>query len=415
MILLRLIKESFVFAYNALRANLLRTFLSLLGITIGIFAIISVFTVIDSLEKNIKSSIEKLGDNAIFIQKWPWEFGKDYPWWKYFKRPLPSLKEYEILKHRSKLAKAVSFIATSNKNIKYRNNNAENVQLVAVTFEYFLTRNFSIKEGRYFTQNESFSGKAVAILGYNIAKNLFENEKAIGKYITIKGRKVLVIGVFAKEGESIIGNSLDNSILLPLNFARNIIDIKKNRANPYILVKAKDGFSKEELKYELEGIMRAMRRLKPKEENNFSLNEASLLANNFKELFKIINIAGTIIGLFSIVVGGFNIANIMFVSVKERTHIIGIQKAIGAKNFFILLQFLFESIFLSLFGGILGLFMVFIISFSVSMIFDIKIMLTFTNIIIGISISALIGMLAGIIPAYFAAKLSPVEAIRTVF
>lgn len=413
MIYLKLLKESLLFAINALVVNKLRTFLSLLGITIGIFAIISVFTVIDSMEKKIKDSIESLGDNVVYVQKWPWEFGDEYPWWKYMNRPLPNIKELEEINKRSEKAVASAFMISTSQTVQYKKYFAENVGIIAVSHDYDKVRSFELEKGRYFSFFESKSGRALAIIGSNIASTLFGGINPIDKEIKVAGYKLKVIGVFKKEGEDIFNNSADNIVLAPINYVRKIVDIRNENMNPFIMIKAKKGVHNEELLEELQGIMRAIRRIKPIADDDFALNQTSMLTKGFNQLFKIVDIAGLIIGGFSILVGGFGIANIMFVSVKERTHIIGIQKSLGAKNFFILLQFLYESVILCLIGGAIGLFLIYIGTLIVTYALDFNLGLSIWNIISGLMISALIGLISGIAPALSAAKLNPVEAINS--
>jgi len=413
MLVFRLIKESFLFALHAIIANKLRTLLSLLGITIGIFAIISVFTVVDSLERNIRKSIASLGDNVVFVQKWPWEFGGDYKWWQYMNRPAVKLKEVSEIQNRSTAAEAVVFSISLTRNIEYMNRSMSDVSIIPVSHDYSKVRNFDISEGRYFSEFESSNGRGVCIIGYTINENLFENTTAIGKEIKIMGRKTEIIGVFDKEGEDTFGNSSDNTVLVPVNYMRNFIDINSEVHNPMIWVKAKENISNEALKDELRGIMRAIRKLKPMADDNFALNETSLLSQAFDGLFKVVALAGWIIGGFSILVGGFGIANIMFVSVKERTNIIGIQKSVGAKNYFILIQFLSEAIVLCLIGGAVGLLIVFSGTLIVAQLMDMEIALTLSNIILGLGVSVIIGIVSGFFPAYMASKLNPVDAIRS--
>lgn len=392
--------------------NKLRTFLSLLGITIGIFAIISVFTAVDGMEADVKGSIESLGSNVVYVQKWPWEFGGDYPWWKYWQRPQAGYKEMEQLRHMNTLSKEFAFMAwAQGQTIKYNSNSVENCEITLVSHSYADIASFNLSEGRYFTDAESESGYNVAILGSDVKKILFEDQPAEGKYIKARGRKLRVIGVFSREGESIVGDSHDNTIVVPINFARKFMDIRSDNMNPLIMAKAKEGVSNAALIDELRGNMRAIRRLRPLEEDNFALNETKLLSTQVTSMFNFISVVGWIIGLFSILVGGFGIANIMFVSVKERTGMIGIQKSLGAKSYFILLQFLTESIVLSLLGGLFGIALVYLISLAASS-GGFSMPLTWNNIILGLSLSASIGILSGFFPAYSASKLDPVEAIR---
>jgi putative ABC transport system permease protein len=414
MLFLKLFKESFLFAYDALRQNRTRTFLSLLGITIGIFTIITVFAAVDTFRGNLQESVDKLGSKTVFVQKWPWGGFGDYPWWKYMQRPNASLRDYEALKERVTLADGISYqIGLSNRTLKYRSNSIEGVEVSAASHEYDKTWSFDLTEGRYFTEGESGSGNAVCLIGADIAEGLFPNQSATGKQIKVLGRNVQIIGVFAKEGEDMLGVTADKLLLLPLNFARNVIDVEGDNYGPQIAIRGKENVAVEDVESELQGIMRSIRRLSPVEDDNFALNKTTILSGQLDQMFAIVNVAGWIIGGFSILVGGFGIANIMFVSVKERTNIIGIQKSLGAKKYFILMQFLFEAIALSLIGGLLGLAVVYALTLIATYGFDFEIVLNMGNIIRGISISIVIGVISGFWPAFSAARLDPVEAIRS--
>ena len=413
ILIIKLIKESAAFAINSVLANKLRTILTLLGITIGIFAIISVFSVVDSLERQIRSSIAALGDNVIYIQKWPWSFGGDYPWWRYVARPVPQLHELEEIQRRTLTADAAVFTAGTTRMVEYLNTSVENVSIMGVSADYDRVRNFDLNDGRYFTAIESATGRNVAIIGHDLAENLFPTIDPIGRHVKIFGINTTVIGVFEKEGIIGFGNDHDNAMVIPITYLQQFINVNQERYGPLIMVKARDGISNEELIDDLTGVMRSIRRLPPLADSNFALNETSVISQGFDSLFAIIGMAGWIIGGFSILVGGFGIANIMFVSVRERTSIIGIQKALGAKNYFILLQFLFEAVMLSLMGGAVGLLLVFAGTTIVASIFDIAFMLSASNILLGLNVSAIIGLVSGFMPAWSAARLDPVEAIRS--
>jgi len=412
ILFVKLVRESYLFAVTALRVNKLRTFLSLLGITIGIFTIISVFTVFDSMEKTIRSSVESLGNNVLFVQKWPWSFGSDYAWWKYMNRPVPKIADMEAIQKKSMGYESVAFEANTSKTVEHLNNSIEGAIVIAVSRDYDKTMSVDIEEGRYFSEIESTAGKNVAIIGSFIAENLYENTDPIGKNIKIFGRKMKVIGLLKKKGENLFGDNSDKEVILPVNYVRNILDIRSDAMDPVIIVKAKAGVSNDELKDELTGILRSEHRLKPLAEDDFAINETSLLTKGFDSLFSVISMVGWLIGGFSILVGGFGIANIMFVSVKERTSIIGIQKSLGAKRYFILFEFLFEAIILSLVGGIVGLLLVYAGTLLVSALFDITFTLGMGNIMRGIIISGVIGLVSGFIPAYKASRMNPVDAIR---
>nr|WP_068890493.1 ABC transporter permease [Pedobacter panaciterrae] len=413
MIILKLIGESFRFAFDALRQNKLRTMLSLLGITIGIFAIIFVFSAADTFRSKLQASIDKLGSKTIFVQKWPWGGFGDYPWWKYMNRPVPSLRDYELLKSRLEHAEGLSYeIWANERTIKYRSNSVEGVGVRAASQDFNKTWTLDFQEGRYFTENEGKSGSPVVLIGALVAEGLFNGEPAIGKSITVMGRKLNVVGVFKKEGEDILGMSQDKNIIMPLNFAKGIMDIESDRYDPSITVRGLEHISLEEIESEIKGTMRSIRRLRPGVEDDFSLNKSTIASNQLDTMFGMVDIAGWVIGGFSILVGGFGIANIMFVSVKERTNIIGIQKSLGAKNYFIMLQFLFEAIALCLLGGLLGLLLVYLATLAASAA-GFEMILFMKNIMLGIGVSVIIGTISGFWPAYAASRLDPVEAIRS--
>jgi len=413
MIIIKLILESILFSINALAVNKTRSVLSLLGITIGIFSIISVFTIFDSLENAIKSEINSLGNNVIFIQKWPWAMGGDYPWWKYYQRPEPELKEMDEIMKRSNTVEAAAFMVSVNRDVYSGSDRVENIPVAAVSHDYTKVMPFDLQEGRYFTSLESHSGRNIAIIGADIAENLFKGQYAVGRSVKVFGRKLEVIGVTKKQGEDVFGNSRDNWVIIPAKYGQKVLDYR--RIGTTIVVMAKPNISNEQMMDELTGIMRSIRKLPPSADDSFALNETDIINKGFDQLFAVIAMVGWIIGGFSLLVGGFGVANIMFVSVKERTNQIGIQKSLGAKNFFILLQFLFEAIFLSIFGGIVGLLIVYILTFVVSSMFNFDLILTFGNIALGIIVSAMIGFVSGFIPAWSASRLNPVDAMRANF
>lgn len=411
----KLILESFRFAWGALRTNLLRTTLSLLGVTVGIFSIIAVFTAVDSLERSIKDSLNFLGTNNINVEKWPYGFGGPYPWWTYLRRPYVNFDEYRFIRDNVDNAKAVSIFTVRGGVIaKYESSSAADLSLLGIVYDHKDVYEIPIEQGRYFTREEANGASNVAIIGYRTSTELFPNTTPIGKEIKIKGLKYYIIGVIKEEGDSFLGApSNDDNVYLPYKAFQKIYYSGRRRGvEPRITVK---GLTSDvglvELEAELRGLMRKKRSLKPKEDDNFALNRPEAITNFIGATFDAIGVAGAIIGGFAILVGGFGIANIMFVSVRERTNIIGIQKSLGAKNYFILFQFLFEAVFLSLIGGGVGVILVYLISFA--SLGSLDLVLTTGNVILGLGISAIIGVLSGIVPALMAARLDPVVAIRT--
>jgi len=396
--------------------NILRTTLSLLGVTIGIFAIIAVFTLVDSLERSIKDSLNFLGTNNINVEKWPYGFGGGpYPWWKYMQRPYPTYDEYKFLRDNVKNAQGMSiFTVRGGVTAKYESSSSVDLDLLGVVHGHKDVYEIPIEKGRYFTPQEAEAGRNVVILGFRPAKELFPNQSPIGKSIKIKGLKYHVIGVIKEEGDGFLGApSNDENIYMPYrSFLKIYYSGQRSGVESHITVKGLDkDIGLVELEAELRGLMRKKRSLKPKEEDTFALNRPEAIANFIGSTFDVIGLAGWVIGGFSILVGGFGIANIMFVSVRERTHIIGIQKSLGAKNYFILFQFLFESVFLSVIGGGVGILLVWLLSFV--SLGSLDLVLSISNIVLGLGVSAIIGMASGIIPAAMAARLDPVIAIRS--
>jgi putative ABC transport system permease protein len=414
MKVLLLIGESFLFALGALKANLLRTTLSLLGVSVGIFAIVAVFTLVDSVELNIRQSMNFIGDKVIYIQKWPWIFQKNYPWYKYINRPVATVSEFKILEKELKNSTAIAiYCQRGGQTLSRLNNSIKNVNLQGVSFNFREVSDVRLASGRYFTQEEVESQRHYAIIGYDIAEELFPEGAPLGKTFKIKGKELTVVGVFEKQGKNLIGlPSNDETCLVPFGVFNKFYNVKRGGLEPVIAIKGEDD---DEglmwLESEVRGMMRGIRGLKPAQEDNFAINRPEMIASTITAIFSVISLAGAVIGSFSILVGGFGIANIMFVSVKERTHIIGIQKSLGAKNYFILLQFLFEAIMLSIVGGIAGIALVFLL--TVIPQDTLPIVMTTGNLLTGVVISIIIGMVAGIVPAISASRLDPVIAIRS--
>ncbi len=415
LIYLRILKESFNFALNALRTNKLRTFLSLVGVTIGIFSIIAVLAAVDSLKKEIEGSISSLDNSTIFMGRFP--FGPtDIPSWKRQQFPDVTYEEYQFVKRSVPNLYAASYtLNVKSETIKYEDKTVSNVEIGAVSDAYYDIESLQISEGRFYNESESSSGSPVIVLGDEIAQTLFSSAPAaIGKKVRMYGRKFVVIGVLKKEGSGLFGGSKDTSVYIPVNIVRRIYGDNNKNLFPFIIIKPENGIDDAEFVAMLKQKMRIFRGLKPDEVDTFFVNQLQGFADAIDDITGQMNIIGLVISGFSLLVGGFGIANIMFVSVKERTNLIGIQKSLGAKNRFILLQFLFEAVILSIIGGLIGLVLVYFGSIiASSMSGDFEFILSPWNMFIGTAISAFIGLISGILPAISASRLDPVEAIRT--
>ncbi|UZR92261.1 ABC transporter permease [Chondrinema litorale] len=414
VLFIRLFTESFLFAVSALRENLLRTILSLLGVTVGIFAIIAVLTLVDTLDKSIKKSLSFLGSNVLYVEKWPWLFEDNYPWWKYYNRPYPTYEEYVYLQNNLTWAQAVSiYDQKGGAVLKYRNNSIGDADVIGASYTHNQVGDFEVEQGRYFSPQEADKAKNVVVIGTNIAESLFGQAEPLGKILKIKGIKFQVIGLLKKKGENLLdAPSNDDIAIIPFKSLMKMYASRSRGISPTIAIKGKaDDKDLIEVENEAKGLLRGFRGLRPIEDDSFAMNRPEAIASVLDGIISVLTIAGWCIGSFSILVGGFGIANIMFVSVKERTNLIGIQKSLGAKNYFILLQFLFESIFLSFLGGATGLLLVnFLALFSTE---TFVISLSFKNIVLGMSVSLLIGIISGLIPAVSASRMDPVIAIRS--
>lgn len=413
LLYLRLLSESFSFAINALRNNKLRTLLSLLGVTIGIFSIIAVLAAVDSMDKKIKEDLSDMDMNTIYLMNF--SFGpSEVPRWKREQFPKVTYDEFEFLKKSIPSINKISFnFFARNESVKFESKTVNSIRVKPSTEDFFDIEPIKIESGRLFNAAESNSGSPVIVIGSEVANGLFENTDPIGKKIRLYGQKLTVIGVLKKQGQGMFGDSNDVAVFFPVNFLRRMYGDENDALRAAILIKPEKGIDIEEFKAELAQKLRVHRGVKTGEIDNFFMNVLSGFTDFIDNIVGQMNAIGWGISAFSLLVGGFGIANIMFVSVKERTNLIGIQKALGAKNKFILFQFLFEAVILSLIGGLIGMFLVWIIALILSSTLDFEFVLSTANMLLGSGLAAFIGLIAGIIPAISASKLDPVEAIRS--
>lgn len=410
--MLTILSNSFRLTMQELMVNKLRTALSLIGISFGIFCIIGVLATVNSLERNIQDEIKGLGSNTIYIDKWEYSGGSDYPFWKFANRPAPKYEEMAFIKQRTQLVKNIAFNVNNNGTVEHKENVLQGVIFYGITEEQNAIQPVTILYGRYISAAEFAAGSNVVILGFDNAEKLFPSvDIAIGKEVVLQGKKARVIGVMKKSGQNLVGWNYDHCVMVPYRFIRNMFDV--NRSGAFIMVQGKENVEPSAFKDELTGVMRSVRKLSPKTEDNFTLNDVNGFSDKAGSLFVTMNIGGWAIGILSLIVGGFGIANIMFVTVKERTPMIGLKKAVGAKRQSILLEFLLEAAIICIIGGLIGLFLVYILTIIFTQLLDFPVFISAGIFTLAISICIIIGILAGLVPAIIAARLDPVVAIRS--
>ena len=411
--MLTILWNSFKMAIGELKANKLRTFLSLFGITIGIFCIIGVLATIDSLQSKIKSDLSSFGNNSVYIDKWDYSGGPEYPWWKFVKRPSMKIEEMDFVKKKSTLASNMAFVMQTQESFSYEDNILKGVNMYGITPEYKKIQSFNIGYGRFLSESDFTRGVPYVVIGYKVAEELYgKADKGVGKTITYNGRKLLVIGVIEKQGSAIInGYDYDKSTIVTHNYMASVYN--PDNLGPVIMVQPKSGITSKALQEELTGIMRQIRKLSPTQDDNFTCNDVAQFKDQVESVFGAVNQGGWAIAGLSLIVGAFGVANIMFVTVRERTSQIGLKKAIGAKSSSILYEFLLESAFLCIIGGLVGLLLVWLLTLALSTVLPFAITIAPSIILLAFSICIILGVVSGIIPASIAAKMNPVEAIRT--
>jgi len=408
---LEIVWNSFKMALQEFRSNKLRTFLSLFGITVGIFCIIGVLATVDSLQRNVQNDIKSLGSNTIYLDKW--DYTGQIPWWKLVNRPVPKFEEAKMLKQRSGLSKNVAFNINSTSKIEWDDEAVTNVNIYGITEDFANIQKLDIEAGRFFLQNDYDNAANTVVIGYNIAEKLFTKpEKSVGQEVVIYGRKAVVAGLLKKKGQSMMGGyDYDESVLLVYGFMKSLVNEKS--AQPVIVIQGKDNVPMNMLRDDVQGAMRSIRKIRPAQNDDFSMNDIEAFGEFMAGIFSGVNMGGWFIASLSLIVGMFGVANIMFVTVRERTGQIGLKKAIGAKRSSIMTEFLLESAFLCILGGAIGLLLVFILTKLISPALGFPVTISFQIFSLAISICVITGILAGIIPAFIAARMDPVVAIRS--
>ncbi|HTQ27326.1 MAG TPA: ABC transporter permease, partial [Puia sp.] len=313
---LNIVWSSFKMAVQEFRSNKLRTFLSLLGVTFGIFCIISVLATISSMELAVKEELRSIAGHTIFIGKWENGGGPDYPWWKYIKRPEVKYTEMKLVKLKAPDSTRIAYFMNIQANVEYADDAMTGVNYYGITDQFPNIQPIEIGYGRFFRTEDYDNGSAFIVMGYSIADDIFgKAEFAVGKTVRLKNAKeALVVGVIAKQGQSIFNAwDYDHSILMPYKFMRSMV--REENAGPSIMVKGKDDMSIEGLKDELRGAMRSIRKLTPTQDDNFSLTDLDSATKDLDALIAGLDTAGWAIAGLSLIVGMFGVANIMFVTV----------------------------------------------------------------------------------------------------
>jgi len=398
--------ENIKIALRALMQNKLRSILTTIGIVIGVLTVVSVASIIEGLNRGFASQIANLGGGALYVQKYPWVVMDDF--FRFRNRPNITLKEASFVRDRLKLAEAVSPSTGTRQDIRYRNKTLNGISVTGVSDRYDVVSGINIEEGRFFSYSEIERDKNNVVIGWEIKEKLFESRNPLGEKIRIGETSYTVIGVTEKRG-NFLGESLDTEVYVPLG------TIFKNfgwHRSITIAVKVIDPSKVEEAKDELRFLMRLARKQAPSEDDNFSINQQEVLTQMYNKLTGGLYTAAFGIGTLSLLVGGIGIMNIMLVSVTERRKEIGIRKALGAKRKVITFQFLVESVIICGVGGIIAIFLSFIVSMGISKITPFPSAVPAWSVIMGLGFSALIGLFFGIYPASKAARLNPIECLR---
>lgn len=403
------LREGLSISFRAIRANKVRAVLTTLGIVIGVASVVLMSTAIKGIDSAFQKGVASMGSDNLYIDKWEW-FNNDIPWWELRNRRNLTMEDYAKYKELAKLPVASAPTVWSSQTIKYKEHTVEFILVLGTTSDYINTTNLNFDAGRFFNELESSGGRQVVVLGSEVAKKLFPRGDALDQDVKIKGHKFKVIGVLAEQGSWVMGNfNPDNQAFIPI---QNVFKFFQNQSFRSVTfnVRAPNSQMVDAVKEEAIGVMRRVRGLRYDQANDFSINQQEALLNAIDKTVGVIQIAGLFITGLSLFVGAIGIMNIMFVSVKERTREIGIRKAIGAKRRTILTQFISESAIICLLGGMIGLILAIILSLVINQFLPTSIQID--AFVLAVVISILTGVISGFAPAYSAAKLNPVEALR---
>jgi putative ABC transport system permease protein len=401
------LKEGILISWGAIRANKLRSALTTLGIVIGVVTVTLMGTAIEGLNQAFLRSISTMGADVFYVMRFSW-FNRTYEDWLRMQKRQPfTLAQVKAVQNQLTLARAVAPVAEYWSPIKYRNRTSNRVNIIGTTEEFLITSGVTVSSGRFLTPDEVDGARPVVVIGADVATNLFQLENPLGKTVRLNQTALEVIGVLDRQGSFLGEFNLDNRVVVPL---KQVLSNFSRYPNLRLEVKAASTEQIDEAKEELRGVLRKVRRLAPGEPDDFSINQQEMFIERFNRVAGTIAMVGLFITGLALFVGGIGIMNIMFVSVAERTHEIGIRKAIGAKRRTILIQFLTEAASICLFGGLLALAIAYGLTFAVKKVMPAT--MSFTVIGVALLVSIFTGLASGFFPAWRAARMDPVEALR---
>ena len=399
--------EGIKIAFHALRTNKVRAFLTTLCIIIGITMVTIVDAVTTGMDETFDRSMAMMGQNVVYVEKWPWGDDDDVKWWEIQNRQEMKVDYADYIEDNSKYASVVSAAAGRGTSIRYKDKLANGVRVSGVTSNYLEVQGLDIEEGRMLTQQEGRSGSKVAIIGETLREALFEEQSALGKEVRFNGQKFTVIGVLKKQGSFLGLIDTDNQIIIPINAYAQIFGLRRGLQ---IGIKFPSEEALLEGEYEVEGLMRRVRQLDAAEDNDFAINKPEAFKEQLEGVKSGIYIGGFALVGLSLLIGGVGIMNIMFVSVRERTKEIGIRKAVGAKSWEIMSQFLIEAVVICMLGGVVGVALAGLAVLGIDQVFTAT--MNFNVIFVAFSLCTLVGLTFGFIPAFKAAKADPIESLR---